>query len=104
MKINNLTYLPQSGTGRVDQGKEAEAAGQAQTGKTEKANQTGADNVELSSRAREVQQAAALAKAAPDVRAERVAALKQQVASGKYQVDSMEVATKVVMDALARLS
>src|SRR3989344_8544414 len=53
-------------------------------------------NVEISDRAKLMQQATDLAKASPDVRAEKVAALKKSIQDGTYKVDSQAVADKLV--------
>lgn len=50
------------------------------------------DSVEISGRARELARARQAAEAAPDVRAELVARIKQQVESGTYEVSADLVA------------
>ena len=54
------------------------------------------DRVELSTRKGEIEKLDKAVKALPDVRSERVAALKQQIADGSYQVDPMDVAAKML--------
>ncbi|GIW07805.1 MAG: hypothetical protein KatS3mg060_2610 [Dehalococcoidia bacterium] len=54
------------------------------------------DGVELSATAREVHLARAAVATLPDVRAERIAALKEAVASGTYQVSSAVLAQKLL--------
>lgn len=53
-------------------------------------------NVEISDNARLMKQAADLARQAPDVRSERVAALKEAIAAGTYKVDSARVADRLI--------
>ncbi len=50
------------------------------------------DELVLSDRAREIQLAMKAAKAAPDIREERVQALKEQIQSGTYSVPAEDVA------------
>jgi flagellar biosynthesis anti-sigma factor FlgM len=54
------------------------------------------DRVELSTRKGEIEKLDKAVKALPDVRSERVAALKQQIADGSYQVDPKDVAAKML--------
>lgn len=53
-------------------------------------------SVQLSDGLRTIQQAVDLVRQSPDVRAERVAALRQQIESGQYDVSSMQVAAKIL--------
>lgn len=94
MKITNpmLGNLDPYGQARVEQknGDTAErAAGQAQ------ASAQG-DRVSLSDEARLLTVARAEAAAAPEVRREKIDALKQSVADGTYTVDSRKVAQNLV--------
>lgn len=54
--------------------------------------------VEVSDEARLLQHAKQLAQATPDVRKERVAEIRQQIASGTYRVDSRELARRILED------
>ena len=54
------------------------------------------DRVELSVRKGEIEKLDKAVKALPDVRAEKVAALKQQIAEDTYQVDSKDVAAQML--------
>jgi negative regulator of flagellin synthesis FlgM len=54
------------------------------------------DSVSVSSTRMEVMQARDMAASQPDVRADKVAALKQQIASGAYQVDTRALAAKML--------
>ena len=58
-------------------------------------------NVEISDQARLMQQATEIANAAPDVRADKVAALKKAIANGTYHVDSAAIADKLVDEHLS---
>lgn len=61
-----------------------------------KPSQDGSAKVNLSQRAQDIQRAKELAKAAPDVREDRVAALQKLIDEGKYKVDAKEIADKMV--------
>lgn len=54
------------------------------------------DAVELSGSSRDVTSMRSAAAAAPDVRADRVAALKAQVQSGNYTVDNQALAARLL--------
>lgn len=62
------------------------------------------DRVELSSDSRMIQKIREAAQAAPDVRAEKVAALKKQVQAGTYRVSSEEIAGKMMKDILVEMN
>ena len=102
MKISNLTQLQQAASKPVKEAGEAQeaAAQQKQAASAPEAQ----DKVEVSRQARECQQAAEIAKASPEVRAEKVAALKEKIESGTYEVDSKELATKMIVDSLSKLT
>ena len=53
---------------------------------------TGGDRVELSSRAKEIAGLAETSQRLPEVREERVATLKREIADGTYRVDAKQVA------------
>lgn len=55
-----------------------------------------ADSVTLSNSSERLRRAQELAAAAPDVRAEKVAALKEEVQNGTYQVDNQALAEKLL--------
>ncbi len=76
---------PNAAATRAGKGKEAAAAPQG-------------DRVSLSNDARLRTQAFSTAMSAPDVRQERVDALKTQVDSGTYVVDSRKVAEKLLQE------
>src|SRR5512139_3841987 len=54
------------------------------------------DRVELTTRKDEIEKLGKAVNALPDVRSEMVAALKQQIADGSYQVKPMDVAAKML--------
>jgi len=56
------------------------------------------DVIEVSSQAREIAQLVDRAKCLPEIREERVEALRQLVQSGKYDVSSKEIAEAILRD------
>lgn len=55
-----------------------------------------ADNVDISSRAREMNRAKGLLDGVPDMRTEKVVRLKTDIESGTYHVDAGKVAEKMI--------
>jgi negative regulator of flagellin synthesis FlgM len=58
------------------------------------------DKVSLSSRVRELQAARTAAAAIPEVREEKVAAIRAQIEAGTYVVDGEKIADKMIAEAL----
>lgn len=58
-----------------------------------------ADELNISSAARDFQIAMEQVKKQPEVRAEKVEALKKQIEAGNYTVDAKQIAEKMVRDA-----
>ncbi len=56
------------------------------------------DRVELSTRKDEIEKLKNTVAAMPDVRSDKVAALKQQISAGTYRVDGVKVAEKMLED------
>ncbi len=63
---------------------------------TDKARSGQTDFVELSTRNTELEKLKKAAAALPDVRSEKVSALKQQISVGTYKVDGVKVAEKMM--------
>ncbi len=79
---------------RTETKTEVKKAREAETVGSSKASAT--DTVALSTGSKEVQQMRQIIDDTPDVRADRVEALKSQVESGEYQVDSRDIADKML--------
>ncbi len=58
------------------------------------------DRVDISEKARDIQQLKALASSGTDIRSERVAALREQIEAGTYNADGKRIADKLVRSAL----
>jgi len=66
------------------------------------ARETGASTVTVSSKAKDIQRANSIAKAAPDVRSEKVQRIAREIRSGSYRVESKALAEKVLKDAFSQ--
>lgn len=84
MKINNIQ------AGKINQYYK-----QMQQKQTEK-KQTKDDSTKISAKAKEIMTARAELKKMPQLREKKVAALKEKVQSGNYQVDSKKLAAKIL--------
>jgi negative regulator of flagellin synthesis FlgM len=61
------------------------------------------DRVDLSPSSRMIKRIEEVALSAPDIRADKVAALRKQVESGKYQVNSDDLAGKMLKEFIVEL-
>ena len=59
--------------------------------------------VNISQEGRELQRIAELARTSDEMRADKVRAIKEQVAAGEYQVDAKDVATSILRSEVTRL-
>ncbi len=98
MRISNIHVQQVLGAylNKVEPGKSVEPSSASSEMKS--------DAVNLSPDARLVALAHQILSKMPEVRAEKVAALRQQVESGQYQIDSDSIASKVVDALRARQS
>lgn len=61
----------------------------------------GADRVDLSAGTQDVQKAQALLQQVPDVRADKVQALREKIDNGEYVVDPHQIADKMLFSLLS---
>jgi negative regulator of flagellin synthesis FlgM len=61
------------------------------------------DKVELSAQSKEMQKIHEVLQTTPDVRAEKVAALKKRIEEGQYEVDSEALAEKMIKESILDL-
>jgi negative regulator of flagellin synthesis FlgM len=92
MKINDLNSV---GIDQV-QANQTQTAGAARPPETAASAASGRDVIHLSPQARLLQKASQIAQATPEVRPEKVLALKDSVDQGTYTVDSAKVADKLI--------
>jgi negative regulator of flagellin synthesis FlgM len=70
------------------------------TAESKSALETGQDRVLLSPAAREIQAATHQLQAIPDIRAEKVAEIKDRIAQGTYQISSEKIAIRLMGESL----
>jgi negative regulator of flagellin synthesis FlgM len=56
----------------------------------------GTEQIAISSKAKDIQKAAEIINASPDIRTEKVDRIKEQIANGNYHVSSEKLAEKVL--------
>lgn len=61
---------------------------------------TTGERVDLSSKAKDIQQIKQIIDQAPDVRTDKVQELKQKIESGNYDIDAEKIAEKIVAESL----
>lgn len=101
MKVN--TNAPSHPGLNVDQTKQADKASRTTEAKEDKA-QVSASNagstVEISDRARMMKKANEIVAETPDIRWDKVEALKKKIQSGEYKVDAGDIADKLLAEHL----
>ena len=97
MKLTNL--FPQIKTDNKVQAKRA--GGVAATTTATGPTLVGADRVELSAGTQDVQKAQAILEQVPDVRADKVQALREKIDNGDYVVDPHQIAEKMLVSLLS---
>ena len=75
----------------------------ASAAKSDKSQVAPTDRVEISAGSMEVQKSKAILEQTPAVRADKVNALKEQIARGEYQVDPYKVADKMMSGLVSEL-
>ena len=67
---------------------------------TESSSKTGgsSEQIVLSSKAKDIQKAHEAIRSAPDIRTDKVNSIKQQLSDGTYQVNSRDVADKILKE------
>ncbi|GFK92694.1 hypothetical protein NNJEOMEG_00520 [Fundidesulfovibrio magnetotacticus] len=83
---------------KVEKGEESTASAKVEKAKAKARSQSSGsgDRVSVSGDAKLVAEAAKAAQESPDIRVERVEALRAQVQSGTYNLDSRRIAQKLV--------
>ena len=76
-------------------GKKAAAQKPEPTGHT-----SGGEQIALSAKAKGIQKALETVQSSPDIRSEKVAEIKNQIASNSYRVDSEALAEKILQEIL----
>lgn len=96
MKVNSST-TQSTQSGETSGAKKASRSSASSESSSAKNSSKLSDSykAELSDRARDMSKAKAAANSAPDVREDRVAALKRKIADGSYNVDADAIADKM---------
>lgn len=68
--------------------------------KSKKAYMTTGDKIEISRRASDFQLAMKAIKATPDIREEKIKAIKEKIAAGTYNIDAEKIAQRIIERAL----
>lgn len=80
------------------QAKQTERVGRVQGQQVQEQTGGESDVIQLSPQSRLMQKASEVIYQAPEVRADKVAAVQDAVAQGTYQVDSQKVANKLIAE------
>lgn len=100
MKVNtsvnsNIQSTQTEGLKKAEKSAKTERASQIEKLAKEQGSVSPA-GAEISTRGKEMAKAAAVARATPDVREDRIAELKKRIAAGEYKVDAEAVADKMM--------
>lgn len=98
MKVNDRP-VNSAGIGSTNESTKPQAKNLGDLAKSGETGKAGA-SVEISDNARLMNKAKELAMKAPDMRADKVAALKKGIREGSYQVDSAGLADRILQDHL----
>ncbi len=92
IRIKNKTVQDRTDVaGKKAANQKSEPAGQA----------TGGEHIALSAKAKGIQKALETVQTSPDIRSEKVDAIKTQVASNTYQVDSEAIAERILLEIIS---
>ena len=101
---NSIQASDLSSTDKTEKSEKARKTGKAdeaeKSGKGVSSSAAASSKTELSAKGREMAQAKAIANDAPDVREDKIDALKRRIAAGKYGVDADALADRMVDDHL----
>lgn len=81
-------------------GKEAASKGDSTDSASKSAGGGSSEQIVLSSKAKDIQKAHEVIRATPDVRVDKVNKIKQDIADGKYNVKTQDIADKLLKQIL----
>jgi len=87
----------------VGQANSSQTSEKSQKAGTSETRMGAGDRVEFSAQSREMQKIRDILEATPEVRAEKVAALKKQIEEGTYEVKSDALADKMLYETIMEL-
>lgn len=102
MKVSDIHQQPNANQ-YINQTQSTNQPDSHQASKEVRNQPSSQDKVELSTQSREMQKAFEVIQASPDVRNEKVFALKKLIQEGKYQVDHEALAGKMIKESLLEL-
>ncbi|MBA2848829.1 flagellar biosynthesis anti-sigma factor FlgM [Thermosulfuriphilus ammonigenes] len=102
MKIIDL-YQKLGQTNPLEQSRQAQETAQTQKAQEAQSQPPQGDRVDLSQTSKDLKKVQAVLENTPDVRADKVRAIKEQIETGTYQVDSKKVAQAMLTDLLKDL-
>ena len=103
MKISEINSQAET-TQYVEQAEKSKQAEKSQTAQTQKPQNQEADRVDLSDQSKEMKKIYTAQHTAPDIRADRVNEVKKMVDENRYQVDSEDVAEKMIKESILELN
>jgi negative regulator of flagellin synthesis FlgM len=102
MKISDLKN--DQAVSIINQGNKSAPAEKAQALQEGGKTVVSGDKVEISSQSRDLKKIHDILGRTPDIRSEKVAALKKAVAEGRYQVSAEDIAAKMIQEILVESS
>ncbi|MEW6587488.1 MAG: flagellar biosynthesis anti-sigma factor FlgM [Nitrospirota bacterium] len=103
MKVDGVNYpadaVKQLGVSSANKAAEEKTSREVAS----KSVRNGGESVHLSERALQLQQAQKELDKLPDVRIERVNEIKEQIATGTYEINSRKIAEKIMYESLVNL-
>ncbi len=95
-----MTGLDAYDPARMEKSASTDKAARLRRARGETSEDSRGDTIKFSDDARLRTDAHAAASSAPDIRREKVEAIKAQIAAGEYKIDTQKIASKVVQDDL----
>jgi flagellar biosynthesis anti-sigma factor FlgM len=103
MKIDEITSQAET-TSYVEQAQKPKQTEKNQAAQSQEAQNQQTDRVDLSDQSKEMKKIYTAQQMAPDVRTEKVDAVKKLVDENRYQVDTKAVAEKMIQESIFELN
>jgi len=103
MKISDIKPQADS-TQYIDQAQKSKQAEKNQTAQSQGVQSQETDRVDLSDQSKEMKKIYTAQQMAPDIRTDKVNAVKKSIEENSYQVDSGAVAGKMIRESLSELN
>jgi negative regulator of flagellin synthesis FlgM len=102
MKISDI-HQQANTMQQIDQANKSKQADDQLTTRKAKGSSSSTDKVEFSAQSREMQKIYEVLRTTPDVREEKVSALKKAIQEGRYQVENDALADKLIKESILDL-